>query len=96
MYKHRQERLSIKYLPYVKEQVPPTLIVDVRSVRQELSVCPSAAEGIDVNDLLRNIIIDGVYKEDYENTTQVLLFEKVTYDTAVEVLEEIIDVGLFK
>lgn len=58
------------------------LIPEVRSIRSQIIVCPSAKAGICVEDVLREIIESQVYKKDYEDITMGLLFAPETYDTA--------------
>ena len=57
--------------------------------------CRSAKDGIDMNALLQEIINKGIYKNDYEDITSKMLFEEVSYDTAIEALQTIIDNRLF-
>ena len=45
------------------------LIPEVRAIRSEMVVCPSAKEGVCVADVLREIIESQVYKSDYEDIT---------------------------
>ncbi len=67
-----------------------------RKERAKHPACLSAQDGIDLKDLLKTIIIKEVYRHDYESVTEELLFEKVSYDTAVQVLEKIIDSSLWQ
>ena len=39
--------------------------------------------------LLRKIIDEGVYKNDYDNLTMQLLEEQIPYETVIKTLEEI-------
>lgn len=48
-----------------------------------------------MNALLQEIINKGIYKNDYEDITSKMLFEEVSYDTAIEALQTIIDNKLF-
>ena len=61
----------------------PVLIPEVRAVRSEQVVCPSAKEDVCVSDILREIIESNIYKSDYEDITMGLLFVPVTYDTVI-------------
>lgn len=66
-------------------------------VRKERSVhitCLSAKEGVKLKDLLQEIVDKSIYKNDYETITVNLLFENVSYETAIGALQEIIDSGL--
>ena len=59
------------------------LIPEVRAVRSEMIVCPSAKEGVCVADVLREIIESQVYKSDYEDITMGLLFVPVGYELSL-------------
>lgn len=50
------------------------LVSDVRTVRSKLPICPSAKMHISINALLTEIINQNIYKKDYENITEGLLF----------------------
>lgn len=71
------------------------LIPEVRAVRSEMIVCPSAKEGVCVADILREIIESQVYKSDYEDITMGLLFVPVGYETVIQSLQKIIDSGIW-
>lgn len=66
----------------------------VRKERSEHVACLSAQDGIDLKALLQTIISQDVYKEDYESITSGLLFEKVSYTTAIQTLKKTLDSGL--
>lgn len=57
--------------------------------------CHSAKPGIDMNDLLQEIIDKKIYESDYGNVTSKMLFEDVSYATAITVLQKVIDYRLF-
>jgi len=46
--------------------------------------------------LLSDIIEKEVYRSDYEEITESLLFESVSYDTAIKALKQILKSNLFK
>lgn len=71
------------------------LIPEVRDVRSEMIVCPSAKEGVCVADVLREIIESQVYKSDYEDITMGLLFVPETYDAVIQSLKKILDSGMW-
>lgn len=71
------------------------LIPEVREVRSKLSVCPSAKNGICIADILNEIIESQVYRKDYEDITQGLLFIPETYDTVIESIRQLIDSGIW-
>jgi hypothetical protein len=56
---------------------------------------PSAKEGVCVSDILREIIEQNVYKNDYENITMGLLFVPVSYDTVIQSLQKILSSGMW-
>ena len=72
------------------------LIPEVRAVRSEMIVCPSAKEGVCVADVLREIIESQVYKSDYEDITMGLLFVPVGYETVIQSLQKVLDSGMWE
>lgn len=71
------------------------LIPEVRAVRSELSICPSAKEEVCVTDILYEIIESQAYRKDYEDITMGLLFVPETYDTVIQSLKKLADSGLW-
>ena len=63
--------------------------------RRPHKICPSAQEGVDMDDLLRQIIDSDAYRSDYDQITSALLFEDVPYSTAITALQHIIDSHVF-
>lgn len=49
-----------------------------------------------MNNLLRQIVDSDAYRSDYEQITSALLFEDVSYSTAITVLQHIIDSRVFQ
>lgn len=86
-----------KLLPLI-DQTPEykQLIREVRIVRSESSICPSAQDGIDIPGILKEIIDSNAYKEDYERLTIRLLEESVPYEMAIQALNKIIQNGSFE
>ena len=72
-----------------------SLIPEVRAVRAELSVCPSAKPRVCVTEILHEIMKKQVYKGDYEDITMGLLFVPESYDTVIQGLKKIADSELF-
>ena len=72
------------------------LIPEVRAVRSEMIVCPSAKERVCVADVLREIIESQVYKSDYEDITMGLLFVPVGYETVIQSLQKVLDSGMWE
>lgn len=71
------------------------MIPEVRAVRAEVSVCPSAKPGVCVTEILHEIMKKQVYKGDYEDITMGLLFVPESYDTVIQSLKKIADSELF-
>lgn len=71
------------------------LISEVRTLRAPLSICPSAADGVNINHILKEIVSKDVYKEDYERITENLLFSLLPYETAISGLQKLIDEHYF-
>lgn len=71
------------------------LIPEVRAVRAQMPVCPSAKLGVCVSEKLHEIINSQVYVNDYEDITLGLLFVPETYDTVIKSLQQIADSGLW-
>ena len=72
------------------------LAEEVREERQPHKTCLSAADGVSVNAILREIIDNEAFKEDYKNKPRSLLFTQVTYDTAISALEKLIEANVFE
>ncbi|MBR4079050.1 MAG: nucleotidyl transferase AbiEii/AbiGii toxin family protein [Christensenellaceae bacterium] len=71
------------------------LIVAVRGERSQRKVCLSAKEEVNINLLLQEIIDKKVYKADYETITSALIYDEVSYSTAITALKEIIQKNIF-
>lgn len=86
-----------KLLPLVpQDESFCALVVEVRAVRAEMSICPSAKPEMDIPELLRMMIAEDAYKEDYQEITTYFLNEGITYEMAAETLCGIADSGVFK
>ena len=72
------------------------LIHEVRLLRQPLPICPSAAKGVDINQILKEIVEKSVYEKDYHTITEGLLFAPVSYETVIASLKQVIDHGYFQ
>lgn len=71
------------------------LVQSVREERKPHVNCRSAKDCVDMNALLQAIVDKAIYKQDYNNITSKILFEEVSYETAVAALQKIIDSGIF-
>lgn len=63
--------------------------------RRPHKMCLSVQNGKNVTEILREVIDKKTYKEDYDTITVPLLFEAVSYNTAVSALENILQNGIF-
>lgn len=72
------------------------LVQSVREERKPHVNCRSAKDGIDMNALLQEIIDKAIYKQDYEEITEKILFEEVPYETAAIALRTILESGIFE
>ena len=71
------------------------LVPEVRAVRSELSICPSAKEGVCVTDILNEMIESQAYRKDYEEITLGLIFVPETYDTVIQSIKQLADSGIW-
>lgn len=84
-------------LPKVKlDENFKMLVHQVRIVRAELSICPSAVSGINISDLLEEIIAKEVYKADYQDITTYFQKHPIDYDMAIEAIRKIAASGMFE
>lgn len=69
----------------------------VRLERQSNKTCLSASDSVDLNKVLEEILKTEVYKNDYNNVTEAILFkgENVSYFEAVKGLQKVIQSGIF-
>lgn len=72
------------------------LVQSVREERKPHVNCRSAKDGIDMNALLQEIIDKAIYKQDYEEITEKILFEEVPYETAAIALQTILESEIFE
>lgn len=72
------------------------LVKEVRDVRAMTNICPSAQSDVNVPEMLKFLIENEIYKEDYENITARILEEDVSYDVAIEAVKKIASSGMFE
>lgn len=72
------------------------LINDVRNDRKQNERCPSAKDNININELLNRIVKENIYKKDYQNITEKLLYKVIKYEEAIKAIEKIIDSKIFE
>ena len=73
----------------------PLMVGEVFVERKPHEQCRSAKDNVDMNALLQEIIDKDVYKKDYEDITEKMLFKEVPYATAIKALQKIVDCKLF-
>ena len=95
--KHSRHIYDIyKLLPIIPQTAEYKLLVkEVRNIRAQTNICPSAQPGVDVSGMLNFLIENNIYKEDYENITARILEESVPYDVAIEAIRSIAASGIF-
>lgn len=71
------------------------LAVSVADERRPHSRSLSVQEGVNIRDVLLEIIEKNIYEEDYKSITESLLFEPVPYETAIKALNTILLSSLF-
>lgn len=72
------------------------LVKDVRADRKPHALCYSAQDGANVPEILSGIVKSGIYKEDYETITKIMMFKYLPYEEAIKSLETIIASGVFE
>ena len=95
--KHSRHLYDIHKI-YTNMEIPADfsdLIASVRSLRSELSVCPSAKDGVNINQVLLEIVDTEAYKNDYEEITSGLLFTPLSYDEVIVSIANIINLRVF-
>ena len=71
------------------------LVKDVRKVRLESGVCPSANEDIDISKLLNEIIESEVFKSDYKDITEYFQKNPISYDVVIEAIRDVSNSHIF-
>lgn len=72
------------------------LVKQVRQLRAEMSICPSAAEGVDIPRLLNMIVEEEVFKADYAEITTYFQNHPVDYESAIGAVKTIAGSGMFE
>lgn len=86
-----------KLLPLVEQDVKfKQLIHEVRVIRERMTICPSAKKGIAIPELLKRIIKEDIYRNDYDDITTYFQNEQIDYDVAIESLKQIANSDMFK
>ena len=72
------------------------LVRKVRLLRaKNVTICPSAQPGVNVPQILKNIVENRIYKTDYESVTTKILKERIAYDEIMEAIKKIMVSGMF-
>ncbi|MCC8130986.1 MAG: nucleotidyl transferase AbiEii/AbiGii toxin family protein [Oscillospiraceae bacterium] len=72
------------------------LAISVADERRPDSHCISVQDGVNVQDVLTEVIRTEAYRNDYEEITEKLLYEPVSYDKAISGIQEIVDGIIFR
>ena len=84
--------------PFIRRPIATTLLmiaVLLTGVFSYLQLSVSALPDVDVSGLLKEIIKENVYRNDYENLTIQLLEENISYDMAIESLKKLAESKFF-
>lgn len=95
--KHSRHIYDIyKLLPLVsQDETFKNLVHEVRNIRAQSPICPSALPNVNIPQLLEQIIKEKAYKNDYDNLTTQLLEEQLSYDTVITALKAIVKSDIF-
>lgn len=72
------------------------LVKEVREDRKTHERCYTAQDKYDIPKILQQVIDEKIYLKDYENVTEKVLFEDVSYEKAITAIEKIIDSKIFE
>ncbi len=73
-----------------------SLVDVVRNERKKHERCYTADDKFSIPSILRNIVDNKIYYNDYENVTKKILFEEMNYETAIVAIEQIIESEVFE
>ena len=73
-----------------------SLIKEVRLHRQNMSICPSAQDGISINDIIKEFCQNDFYKEDYFSITNYFTNHTVEYDDVIKNILDLTNKNLFE
>ena len=96
--KHSRHIYDIyKLLPLVpQDEAFKNLVHEVRIIRAQSPICPSALPDVNISQLLKRIIEEKAYKNDYDNLTTQLLEEQLSYEVVINSLKNIALNEIFK
>ena len=72
-----------------------SLAMQVAEERKPNARCYSVQEGVNIKKVLTEILEKEIYRQDYEAITKQLLFENVSYETAISGLKAVVESSLF-
>lgn len=72
------------------------LVKQVREHRAGMHICPSAVSGVDIPELLNEIVENGVYRKDYADITTYFQNHPVSYEQAAEAIRTVAGSGMFE
>ena len=71
------------------------LIKEVREHRANMSICPSAQEGVDISAILKELCNNDFYREDYRVITSYFAADYVSYEDVIANIRGLVDSGIF-
>lgn len=72
------------------------LVKAVRNERQKkLVMCPSSQDGVNINEILGEIVTKEIYKKDYDAITSYFQKTRIDYEKAIDVVKKIIAQRVF-
>lgn len=71
------------------------LVAEIRNHRARMSICPSAQPGVDVSELLKEIITKEIYRADYKEITTYFQNHPLEYEKAISAIRTIAESGTF-
>ena len=67
-----------------------SLVKEVREHRAQMTVCPSAKEGVDVSAIITEFCDNSFYEEDYQSITSYFTEDFVSYEDTIKNMRKII------
>ncbi len=71
------------------------IIKEVRSDRKIHELCYSAQDGVNVSEILSEIVKLDIFKKDYENVTKLMMYKQLPYEKAIKSIEIISNSRIF-
>lgn len=71
------------------------LVAEIRNHRARMSICPPAQPGVDVSELLKEIITKEIYRADYKEITTYFQNHPLEYEKAISAIRTIAESGIF-